>query len=336
MKKRNFQVGTFNLYNLALPGQKYYNRSYPQDLYDKKIAWIAAQLNNMEADIVGFQEVFSEEALKQALAATGRYDNVNVVVSDRGVGEGPAVALATSFPILGHEVITKFPPSAILDIDGQPIPLQNFSRPVLKVRIEIRTGLEIFAYVVHLKSKRPKISDDADPHNPRERPLGHARSLIIRAAETTAMRHVLLDTLENTYDPVIVMGDFNDDGGAVTSKIMSGTPPWRNLELKRKQRVWDVLLYNTKDIQARQSYRDVYFTHIHNGHYDSLDHILVSQEFVRQNPSRFGYVEYVKVFNDHLIDETLSDDKISKWKSDHGQVAITIHLEERRFRKGGD
>ncbi len=216
------------------------------------------------------------------------------------------------------------------------IPLLKFSRPILKVRLEIRTGLEVFVFVVHLKSKRPKMSEDAKPHDPRERSKGHARSLMLRAAETTAMRHLLLDTLQDTYDPVIVMGDFNDDGGAVTSKIMSGSPPWRNLDRKDKERIWDALLYNTKDIQARQSYRDVYYTHVHNGHYDSLDHILVSQEFVRQNPSRVGYVEYVKVFNDHLVDDTLSDDKIPLWQSDHGQVVVTVHLEERRFRKGGD
>ncbi len=335
MSQRYFKVGTFNLYNLALPGQKYYNHSYPQDQYDKKVAWLAAQLSDMDADIVGFQEVFSEEALKQVLAATGKYEGVNVVVSD-SKGQGPAVALATRFPVLDHEIIADFPEKARLDIDDQAIPLHTFSRPVLKVRLEIRTGLEVFVYVVHLKSKRPKVANDANPHDPRERALGHARSLILRAAETTALRHLLLDTLEGTNDPVIVMGDFNDDGGAVTSKIISGSPPWRKLKMDVKQRVWDVLLYNAKDIQARQSYRDVYFTHIHNGHYDSLDHILVSQEFVRQNPSRFGHVEYVKVLNDHLIDETLSDDKIPKWKSDHGQVVITVHMEERRFRKGGD
>jgi hypothetical protein len=124
------------------------------------------------------------------------------------------------------------------------------------------------------------------------------------------------------------MGDFNDDGGAVTSKVMSGSPPWRRLPIEVKREIWDVLLYNVKDIQARQSYHDVYYTHLHNGHYDSLDHILVSQEFVRQNPARLGFVEYVKVFNDHLIDETLSNDRIPLWGSDHGQVVTTIQLEK--------
>ena len=58
-----------------------------------------------------------------------------------------------------------------------------------------------------------------------------------------------------------------------------------------------------------------------------MDHILVSQEFVRQNPNRLGYVEYVKVYNDHLIDETLSDDRPPRWESDHGLVTATIQLE---------
>ncbi len=335
MDQKNFKVATFNLYNLALAGEKYYNRSYPQDQYDKKIEWIADKLNELDADIIGFQELFHLEALQEALAASGCYEESTVIMSGRA-GKGPAVALATRFKVLGHEIIKDFPKKAYLDIDGLEIPLHSFSRPVLKVRVEVKTGLEAFIFVVHLKSKRPKISDDADPHDPRERALGHARSLILRTAETTAMRHILLDTLEGTYDPVIVMGDFNDGETAVTSKIMSGSPPWRNQRRDDKQRIWDVLLYNSKDIQARQSFRDVYYTHIHNGHYDSLDHIMVSQEFVRQNPSRVGYVEYVKNFNDHLIDQTLSNDKIPKWKSDHGQVVITIHLDERRFRKGGD
>jgi predicted extracellular nuclease len=39
------------------------------------------------------------------------------------------------------------------------------------------------------------------------------------------------------------------------------------------------LLYNTKDIQARQSSGDFYYSHIYNGHYEGLDHILVSKHF---------------------------------------------------------
>ncbi len=153
-----------------------------------------------------------------------------------------------------------------------------------------------------------------------------ALSFSFRTAEATALRCVLLDKLRGNDHPLVVLGDTNDIGTAVTSEIIAGAPPWRNLRYRQKLRIWDVLLYNVKDIQARQSYRDAYYTHIHNGHYESLDHILVSQEFVHQNPKRLGQVEYVSVLNDHLIDETLSDEKLPVWQSDHGQVMATIRL----------
>ncbi len=134
--------------------------------------------------------------------------------------------------------------------------------------------------------------------------------------------------VKGNNDAVLILGDINDTGQAVTSEIMAGSPPWRKIPFEKKLRAWDILLYNVKDIQARQSYRDVYYTHIHNGHYESLDHILISQEFVRQNPNHLGYVEYVRVFNDHLLDDTLSQTEIPHWQSDHGQVVVTIRLRD--------
>jgi endonuclease/exonuclease/phosphatase (EEP) superfamily protein YafD len=40
--------------------------------------------------------------------------------------------------------------------------------------------------------------------------LGHARSLIIRAAESAAVRCILVDEMRNNSRPVIVLGDLND------------------------------------------------------------------------------------------------------------------------------
>jgi endonuclease/exonuclease/phosphatase family metal-dependent hydrolase len=314
------------LLNLVSPGERYYNRVCREDEFVQKAAWIGAQLRKMDADIVGFQEVFHEAALQQVVHQSGLYPDATILMSER-VGESPAVGLVSRLEVLEHHVYRDFPSKAQLEFDGVAVPIYKFSRPVLHARLRLRPEVIVNVFVVHLKSKRPKINENLDPHDPREQALGNARSLMVRAAETTALRHLLLDTLQDTTHPVIVMGDFNDDGGAVTSQIIAGPEPWRKLPNAVKNTLWDVHLYNVKDIQARQSYRDVYYTHLHNGHYDSLDHILVSQEFVRQNPKRLGYVEYVKVFNDHLIDETLSDDRVQYWQSDHGQVVATIQLE---------
>ena len=326
MAKNIFKVGTFNLFNLALPEERYYNRRYRKDEYDRKVKWIAGQLARMDADIVGFQEVFHLPALQKTLAMSGQYNGASIRMGERN-GEGPAVALVSRFEALDYDVFVDFPEKAILEFNGTQVPITQFSRPVLRAKLLLAQDTIVNVFVVHFKSKRPKLPADVDPHDPRESAKGEARSLMIRAAETTALRHILMDTLENTNYPVIMMGDFNDDGSAVTSRILCGAEPWRKLPTEAKKRLWDVHMYNVKDIQARQSYRDVYYTHLHNGHYDSLDHILVSQEFVRQNPQRLGFVEYVKTYNDHLIDETLSDDRVPFWESDHGQVVASIHLE---------
>jgi endonuclease/exonuclease/phosphatase family metal-dependent hydrolase len=331
MSRRAFKVGTFNLCNLVLPNTVFYDRErYSTDDYAKKKLWIAGQLDQMQADIVGFQEVFHEEALRDVLRQSAFYREFHVVAADP-TGEHPTVALASRFPILESQVIRDFPAQAQLDIQGAAIPLTRFSRPVLAVRLRLTDTVDCTVFVVHLKSKRAIFAEGADRQNPIEKAKGEARSLMLRAGEAIALRVLLMEVLQNRNYPVIVIGDMNDGGAAVTSQIISGEVPQRKLEPERKRKLWDILLYHVKDIQARQSYGDFYYTHIHNGHYQSLDHIMVSQEFVTQNPDRIGRVAYVSVFNDHLIDETLSQETTPNWQSDHGQVVASIEI-EREYR----
>ena len=325
MPPHSFRVATFNLCNLALPNQPFYREVYTPEVYGRKKTWIADQLQRMRADIVGFQEVFHVEALQETLAESRLYEQATTVVGKRN-GEGPAVALVSRFPVLDYQVIEMFPPAAQLDIEGVVIPLDRFSRPVLAVRVSI-DGIECTIFVLHLKSKRPILPEDIDRNDPIERAKGQARSLIVRAAEATALRMLLMQTLQNRDYPVIVMGDMNDTGLAVTTQIATGESPQRQFPSDRKREIWDVLLYNVKDIQARRSYSDFYYTYIHNGHHESLDHIFVSQEFVNENPKHIGRVGYVAVFNDHLIDSTLSDEAIEPWQSDHAQVVTVLELD---------
>ena len=321
-----FKIGTFNLYNLALPDVYFYgDRKYSPETFAKKKNWIARQLINMNADIVGFQEVFHVDALQQALKESRMYPNAKVVAPLR-TGDGPVVALVSRFPVLQHRVYEVFPAKANLTIGGAAIPVHRFSRALLAVDVELRKGLECTIFVVHLKSKRAILPDGADRDDPIELAKGEARALIQRAAEATALRYILMEYLRDRSYPVIVLGDINDGHLAVTSQIVTGEPPFRKLPFEVKQKLWDVVLYHVKDIQARRSYGDFYYTHIHNGHYESLDHIMVSQELVSENPNHIGKVAYVSVLNDHLIDETLSRERVEDWQSDHGQVVASIEL----------
>ncbi len=329
MPLKNFRIGTFNVYNLIQANQTYYgNKKYSEAEYAKKVAWIGGQLERMRADIVGFQEVFHPDALKPALEKSGILAKAEVAFAPNQEGS-PGVAIASRFPILEQKVFQDFPANAVLDIEGTNIPLQTFSRPVLSARLKVTESVECTVFVAHLKSKRPLLAEGSDRNDPVENAKGQARSLIVRAAETTALRSLLMEVLQNRNHPVIVLGDMNDNALAVTTQIITGEQPFRRLPLEQRKAIWDVYLYSVKDIQARQSYGDFYYTHIHNGHHESLDHLLVSQEFASQNPERIGRVGYVSIFNDHLVDETITEG-VESWQSDHGQVVAEIELEKEK------
>ncbi len=313
--KKIVKIGTFNLFNLVLPNKTYYgNRDYSLNQYNRKIEWIAGQLQKMRAQIVGFQEVFHVEALKEALHESKILEKANVVSTPER-GDKPIVALASKYPIKEFSVFESFPEEAQikLSINGGnelfALPYDHFSRPVLRALVDVH-GIDFVVYVVHLKSKRPIFLEGERRENPIDTAKAETRSLILRATEATALRSILLNDLRDKSQPLILFGDVNDIDLSVTTKIISGEPPHRKYPQDVIRHIWDTLLYHVKDIQARHSFNNFYYTHIHNGHYQSLDQIMVSEELVAENPRNMGRVGYVSLFNDHLLDETLTDDKI--------------------------
>lgn len=64
----DFTVASFNVKNLIGADQEYYRfQSYTPEEYAWKTAWLAQQILSMDADIVGFQEVFEEGALRDVI-----------------------------------------------------------------------------------------------------------------------------------------------------------------------------------------------------------------------------------------------------------------------------
>ncbi|MGK7933101.1 MAG: endonuclease/exonuclease/phosphatase family protein [Microcystaceae cyanobacterium] len=325
-----FKIGTFNLYNLALPNHSFYRRlEYSTEDYAKKKRWIAQQLERMQTDIVGFQEVIHAQAFDELLNETEGYEHYYRVIAEMD-GTHPTVALASKFPITKLDIIRKFPKQASFKVQTVEIPFETFSKPILVAQLALTPNLITTIVVVHLKSKSPIFPKKVDPNDPVEIAKGQGRALVLRTAEAIALRIFLIKLLQDTDHPVIVLGDVNDGGLAFTSQIITGDPPQQWETLSKKKKVWDVLLYSAKEIQDKQSKGNFPYTHIHNGYYENLDHILVSQEWVKQNPRRIGQVKYVTVFNDHLIDDTLCDENLPSWKSDHGQVVATIKVEDEK------
>jgi endonuclease/exonuclease/phosphatase family metal-dependent hydrolase len=320
------RIGTFNLMNLALPGYEYYRgESYTPAIWEKKLTWTAGLLTQMNADFFGFQEVFQKEALLKVLDKTGIYKGAEVFVAEEN-GRMPRVAFASRLPVLDVQIIKEFPEKAIISVAGIKVPYNHFQRPVIKARVCLPGGSQAIVLVVHLKSKRPMIEEGAFRHDPWEVAFGQTKSLILRSCEVAALRWIILQEIQQSDRPLILLGDLNDSTHAVTSDILQGDQPQRNYPQDVKKKLWDILLYSCADIQVRRSFKDVYYTHLHNSHYESLDHILVSQEFVNENPKHVATVEYMRLYNDHLLDPALTEEKPEPWISDHGAALASFKM----------
>lgn len=332
----SIKVGTFNVLNLALPGETFYTDqpAYDDAEFNAKADWIGDQLRRMDADVVGFQEVWNEGALQNVCARSGLYNNATVSAPGTEGSPGPRVGLATRLPLAAPvDSITRFPDGVGAVVEGVGLPVAEFSRPVLRADLVLdeATGVVATVFVVHLKSKRPildPVVEQTDPHNAHEEALGAARSLIRRAAEAAALRFLVLDVVVGSRRPAMVIGDLNDGVAAVSTGIVTGAVPTRTWpgDPEVKKAYWDRALYSAHEIVSAEIGRDVSYTHIFGGRYENLDHILVSQEFYARNREGVGEVTNLRYFNDHLIDNRLSDDRPDRTRSDHAQLVAEIRL----------
>lgn len=75
----DFTIASFNVKNLIGPDQEYYRfQQYTLEEYAWKVDWLSEQVQTMDADIVCFQEIFEETALRDVTAAAdaeGMADN---------------------------------------------------------------------------------------------------------------------------------------------------------------------------------------------------------------------------------------------------------------------
>lgn len=70
----DFTIASFNAKNLIGADKEYYAfQSYTREEYAWKEDWLADQIVSMNADIIGFQEIFEESALHDVIARADRY-----------------------------------------------------------------------------------------------------------------------------------------------------------------------------------------------------------------------------------------------------------------------
>lgn len=309
-------IGTFNLRNLALPHVNIYkDLRYTEQEYRSKVSWSAEQLKRMNADIVAFQECFNEKALLELKDRSGYQEAAHLFPREEE-GE-PCVALLSRLPIKSSKIIAALPENCCTD------EFQHFRRPLLHTKIQLSSKQNIHIFAVHLKSKQPLLTDDSDPFDPIAITQGLARSLRLRSVEAMAIRQLVLNVLP---EPVIVLGDLNDGPHSVTTQIICGPHPPYGSDKEQEAQFLKSRLHSVSHTLTQRSLRDVTYTHIYDGIYENIDHILISDHFSQNNNQALGEILYVRFLNDHLIDHMLKGAPANKHASDHGQLVATLEL----------
>lgn len=330
MAARDISFSSFNLLNLQTPGEAIYGDTdgWDQDVYDKKVAFTSNALKRLAADVVGFQELWAPDALADVLSAAGLAGSHTPLTDPGHDGSSIICAAAVRSDILRGtpEWITAFPDELVLQSTGDDpqqediaVRLDSFSRPVLHFQVQIRDDTPVIhVFVCHFKSRRPtqlwrEAWYDKDVHGDHRTAAGYAISTIRRTAEAAALRVLITKVAKNTKTPIVVIGDMNDGQSSNTLNILTEQPRFLP---PTGQGGGDNALYSVQKLQEYRSLRDVYYTHVFKDQRESLDHILVSEEFYDNSRDRLWIFDEMTVENDHLN----FDDHKESGTSDHGIV----------------
>lgn len=322
-------VATCNVLNLANPGRAFYPNqdAYSQHEFERKIGWLGDRFRTLNADVLAVQEVWDDAAFKGAISRSGlRYDFITVPGAEnnahqQGAKGTPCVGLATRLKVEACHSFSEFPETLGVEVPGLGR-YAHFERPPLVATLRMKHGQRINVLTAHLKSKRPKflLDDLGNPQEDRDdhkiAALASLRSLIMRGAEATALRWLVVDLLHRTEIPLVLLGDFNDTPHSVTTQLVCATS-----EAAYDRSARDVALFNAYDLQGDAMLKkDVAFSHIHQGTPSVLDQILVSEEFIANDRHSVGDVRRVDYFNDHLHEGH------DRTRSDHGFVRALLRV----------
>ena len=131
--------------------------------------------------------------------------------------------------------------------------------------------------------------------------------------------------VDNPGQAAAASGDWPDSWQTGPAGVGVGRytdPQFLQLEFDRLwSRVWQVAA-RVDEIPEQGDFT----THVYNGHHGTIDHIFFSQEFYHRNPDQIGDLDYVRAFNDHLVDKDMNGAPGDRAASDHGQVVAYFSL----------
>jgi predicted extracellular nuclease len=335
-----------NAENLFSPGSSFYGSEYTPAEYQAKVAWIGSRIAEGQVHVVGLSEVGedSQTCIQDLMEAANSRDATGWPPFTHEFRAAPSptstqirTAVISRFPLSDTGSLVQYPPgfgvdllrpgtSAAVPANWVAVPSTSYSRPIARVRVNPPPGGKAFhLFVLHLKSKRPKVAD----HDPQGDAIGIARSAIQRNVEAAALRVYLDSFLPQQYAAdssvaTILVGDFNDTPTSVPLENIRGPfdkvpGPSSTWSERDKRRLLSCARLHLKMV----AYEDRLYSYVHNDNFTLLDQAFISEHLV----SRFDHME---VYNDHVFrHQELSEgtDTEQQWKSqvsDHGVVVIEL------------
>ena len=227
----NLRLGTFNLFQFVEPPYSWYIKKdkFKQEEWEEKTSWVKEQILKMDCDIIGFQEVFSKDALEQLTKELGFHyfitvDNAKKDKQNPNVFISTTLALASKYPILE---IKKVP------VNGRSIVTHNlkghfkFSRTPIKALIELPDKREITVYVNHFKSNRLNefeyifnknhTLEDKKEQTKEALEKNFSKTLKQRLCETSSLYY----DFKKTNTPIVCMCDLNDKEFSLTIEALT-------------------------------------------------------------------------------------------------------------------
>ncbi|WP_198305405.1 endonuclease/exonuclease/phosphatase family protein [Arcobacter vandammei] len=309
------KVATFNLFQFCSWNFSFYTKKEKfnqKDWEDKKL-WIKEQLLKMNCDIIGFQEVFSQDELKYLVYECGFKD---FVVVDKPIIEEKTqtfktttVALASKFPIKSIEKVSR---------------KDNFifAREPIKAIISLNDSLEIAFYVAHLKSNRlnefeyrfTKDSTLEEKKAKLDTALKNNYSLSLKQRINEAK--TLHFDIKASKIPAILVCDLNDREFSVTVEALTN----RRFYIKELKKD-DFILFDSYDFAPKN---------IYNPHPEFKGFVRTPTSYFIGKGNTLDFIFVSKELKNSVIKHTVFDEHLQKnqngslKQSDHAQVVCEL------------
>jgi len=329
------RVGTFNLFQFVEPPYSWYTKKekFNDEQWNQKKSWIKNQITKMNCDVIGFQEVFSADALKELVEELGfKYfktaDTAKTKPENNKVFTSTTVAIASKYPIDKiKEVKPHIPSVRKHGFKG----FFQFARVPVKVDITLENHLTTTFYICHLKSNRLNEFEYVfnKTHTLEQKKQSVKKALESNYSEALKQRlceasSLFFDIKKQKNKASILMCDLNDKEFSLTIDALTNN---RYHDENRKETFilsdasyqYKKKIYNPHPEQKKEQRTPTsYFA----GKGNVLDYIFISNHFNKKNKEKVAEVTNYEVYDDHLQ----KNQDGSLLESDHAQVVCEINF----------